>query len=75
MPPESLGDGRFCHGQWILPCHHFVCDEYKDDKVGTCLHGWTCGGQGRVEGMLANEEMEVLEEGKVVIGIGTEEKE
>ena len=40
----------------------FLCGEEEADKVGTGFHGQACRGQGRVEEMLAHEELEISEE-------------
>ena len=42
----------------------FLCGEEKAEKVYPGLCGRACGGQGRIEGLLADEELEVLEEEK-----------
>ena len=40
----------------------FLCGEEEADKVGTGFHGQVCRGRVRVEGLLANDELEVSEE-------------
>ena len=49
---------------------HFFSGEQEADEVSAGSLGWTCGGQCRVEWLLANEELEVLEEEGVVISVG-----
>ena len=61
----------------------FLFSEEEAYEFGTGLRGQACGGQVLIERMLANEELEVLEEEKLVFSVGaapavlfwTEEKE
>ena len=70
LPPDSLGDGLFDHGRWIPLDTIFLCGEEKAEKfcLGSC--GWDCGGQGSIEGILGDEELEVSEKEKMVVGVG-----
>ena len=66
LPVDSLGGGLFGRGQWIPLDNIFIFGEEKADKVCPSSLCQACGGQGRIERLLTNEELEVSEEETMV---------
>ena len=59
MACEYMADG-FCLDTF------FLSGEEKAENFCPVTGGWACGGRGTIEGLLADEELEISEEEKMV---------